>query len=39
MLNDHDFAVDLLARLPFEPNDHQMKTAYALARFCQPKGI
>ena len=37
MLNEHDFAVDLLARLPFEPNDHQMKTAYALARFCQPE--
>lgn len=37
-LNEHDFAVDLLSRLPFEPNDQQMKTAYALARFCQPGG-
>lgn len=35
-LSEHDFAVDLLARLPFEPNNHQIQTAYALARFCMP---
>lgn len=31
-----DFAVDMLARLPFTPNDQQMQVALALARFCFP---
>lgn len=31
-----DFAVDLLARLPFTPNEQQMQVGLALARFCFP---
>ena len=35
-MTDKEFAVDFLSRLPFEPNEQQMKTAMALARFCLP---
>ena len=35
-MTERDFAVDILARLPFEPNEQQMKVAVALARFCAP---
>lgn len=33
-MSERDFAVELLARLPYEPNEQQMKVAMALARFC-----
>ena len=32
-MTERDFATDILARLPFEPNEQQMKVALALARF------
>lgn len=35
-MSERDFATDILARLPFEPNEQQMKVALALARFCAP---
>lgn len=35
-MTERDFATDILARLPFEPNEQQMKVALALARFCAP---
>lgn len=35
-MTERDFAADILARLPFEPNEQQMKVALALARFCAP---
>lgn len=31
-----DLALDIISRLPFEPNEQQMKTAVALARFVAP---
>ena len=34
MLSERDFAVEILSRLPYEPNDQQMKVSLALARFC-----
>lgn len=35
-VNQRALAVDLLARLPFTPNDQQLAVAAALARFCLP---
>lgn len=34
MVSERDFAVEMLSRLPYEPNEQQMKVAMALARFC-----
>lgn len=34
MITERDFAVEMLSRLPYEPNEQQMKVAVALARFC-----
>lgn len=34
MISERDFAIELLQRLPYEPNEQQMKVALALARFC-----
>lgn len=33
-MTERDFAVEMLSRLPYEPNEQQMKVAMALARFC-----
>ncbi len=33
-MSEHDFAVDILAHLPYQPNEQQMQVALALARFC-----
>lgn len=33
-MTEKELAVDLLSRLPFTPNEQQMKVALALARFC-----
>lgn len=33
---ENDLALDLLAELPFSPNEQQMKVALALAKFCLP---
>lgn len=33
-MNEHDFAVEMLSYLPFEPNEQQMKVSLALSRFC-----
>ncbi len=35
-MTEREFATDMLARLPFTPNEQQMKVALALARFCAP---
>ena len=35
-MTERELAVDILARLPFEPNGQQMQVALALARFCAP---
>lgn len=37
MTSARDFAVDILAQLPFTPNDQQLQVALALARFCFPE--
>lgn len=36
-MTDREFAADMLARLPFSPNEQQLKVALALARFCAPQ--
>jgi len=36
-MTEREFAADILARLPFEPNEQQMKVALALAHFCAPQ--
>lgn len=33
-MTERDFAIDMLSRLPYEPNEQQMKVALALSRFC-----
>lgn len=33
-MTEREFAADVLARLPYQPNVQQMKVALALARFC-----
>lgn len=33
-MTEREFAADILSRLPFEPNEQQMKVALALAHFC-----
>lgn len=36
-MTPREFAVDILAQLPFTPNDQQLQVALALARFCCPE--
>lgn len=33
----HDFALDMLERLPYRPNNQQMEVTLALAKFCLPE--
>lgn len=33
-MSERDFAIEILEKLPYEPNEQQMKVAMALARFC-----
>lgn len=35
-MSARDLAVDILAQLPYTPNEQQMQVALALARFCTP---
>lgn len=35
-MNQHDFALQILTHLPYQPNEQQMQVALALARFCLP---
>lgn len=36
-MTTHDLAVEILSRLPYEPNQQQMQVALVLARFCTPQ--
>lgn len=33
-MTERDFAIEMLGRLPYEPNEQQMQVALALSRFC-----